>query len=103
MDNPLIAPPQDPFEPQRQQQEKIRQEAIELQRLCYEVFHMSDHGKKLYNILQSKYVIPAQYAPSHPAASQLALYWEGFKEAIRGLHDQGLLHAKRVNEGGQQR
>lgn len=98
--NPLIQLPPNPFQFQHEQQQKVRDEAIELQRLCYEVFHMSDTGKKLYTMLQDKYVIPARFSPHENNASNLALYWEGFKEAIRGLHDQGLLHAKRVNEGG---
>jgi hypothetical protein len=90
---------EDPFAPQKLQQEAAKQEAIQFQRLCYEIFHMSDNGKKLYDMILKKYIIPAKFAPSHPNADHLALYWEGFKEAMRGLWDQGNVHATRVNNG----
>jgi len=90
---------EDPFAPQKQQLDAVKQETIQFQRLCYEIFHMSDNGKKLYEMILKKYIIPAKFAPSHPEAANLALYWEGFKEAMRGLYDQGNVHAGRVNNG----
>lgn len=98
MHNPLLEVP-DPYQHQRAHQDKIRAEGHELQALCYDLFHVNPEGKKLYEILKNKYIIPAQYAPTHPHAANLALYWEGFKEAIRGLYDQGMVHIKRMNEG----
>ena len=100
LDNPLLMPPKDPFENQRALQDKIRAEAIELQRLCYEVFHMTDNGKKLYAIILKQFIMPAHFSPADNNAATLALYWEGFKTAMKGLHDNGELHAKRITQGG---
>jgi hypothetical protein len=97
--NPLLQL-NDPFEPQREQLQKVQDEAIELQRLCYEVFHMQKDGVKLYEMLTKKYLMTTQWAPNHPQATNLALYWEGFKEGIRGLHDQGSVHKNRIAHGG---
>lgn len=90
---------QDPFEDQRKQLDEVKQKQIEFQRLCFEIFHMSDDGKKLYEMIKEMYIIPARYAPSDPVAPTLAIYWEGFKEAMRGLWNQGKVHKDRVNNG----
>jgi hypothetical protein len=91
----------DPFAKQRQIIQKHQEEVIEFQRLCFEIFHMSDMGKKLYDMMLKKYIIPSRFVPTDPQASNQALYWEGFKEGMRGLWDQGLMHQKRINEGNQ--
>lgn len=90
---------QDPFENQRKQLDEVKEKQIELQRLLYEIFHMSDNGKKAYQMLLDLYIIPARFAPSDPSAPTLAIYWEGFKEAMRGLWNQGKIHSDRVNKG----
>ncbi len=91
---------EDPFQYQRKQVDDAKAELIDLQRRCFEIFHMLKDGRELYDILLRKFIIPAKFAPSDRNAAKLALYWEGFKEAMRGLHDMGAVHAKRINEGG---
>lgn len=87
----------DPFEEQKKQQQDVQKEAIEFQRLCFEVFHMSKDGKALYEHIEQKFLLQSLFAPSHPQAANLSLYWEGFKEALRGLWAQGNMHKKRIN------
>lgn len=87
----------DPYQEQRKQQDEVKKEAIEFQRLCFEVFHMNKNGKELYSHIERKFLLQSQFAPSHPQAANLALYWEGFKEAMRGLWAQGDMHRKRIN------
>ena len=88
---------QDPFEHQRKKQKDVEREAIEFQRLCFEVFHMNADGKKLYELIKERYIIRGLFSPTHDNATSLALYYEGFKEAFRGLWNQGLVHLKRIN------
>ena len=88
----------DPYANVREKVDEGLKQLIELQRLCYEVFQVSDNGKKLYEIIREKFIIPARFSPTDPSSADLALYWEGFKEAMRGLWDQGCMHKKRIEE-----
>lgn len=101
MDNNPYLKVEDPFEKQREQIQSVKDQAIEFQRLCFEVFFVNQDGKHLLRLLQERYLHPALFSPTHQNASQLALYFEGFKEAIRGLEAQGLIHKKRINGGNQ--
>ncbi len=94
--NPLITPEEPEVLKQfKQWSQETSKDTFELQRLCYEVFIVSANGKKLYELLQEKHLIPAKFAPNDPYAPTLAMYWEGFKAAIRGLRDNGIVHMKR--------
>jgi hypothetical protein len=75
--------------------QETSKDTFEVQRLCYEVFIVSANGKKLYEMMQDKYLLPAKFSPSDPNANQLSMYWEGFRAAIRGLKDNALIHMKR--------
>ena len=80
--------------------EKIRpnsKELEEFQRLCYEVFVVSDQGKQLYDMLVKKFVIPSMFSIGDKDIQYSAIYWEGFKSAIRGLMDSALGYLKRAN------
>ena len=69
---------------------------IEMQKLCFEVFMRSPEGQKLYIMILENYLIPAMFSPEHPHASNLALYFEGFKEAFRGLMNMAKIHKQRI-------
>ena len=100
-DNPYLSIP-DPYEQYRESMKNMQWEnpkGMELERLCYEVFVISAEGKKLYQHLQDKYLIPTQVVPSHPQAMQLAMYFEGFREAIRGLLNMARVHQQRIAQG----
>jgi hypothetical protein len=100
--NPILEqlneePPQ--IKAHRELQKRQIDEVIELQRLCFEIFHMTDMGKKLYQLLLNKMIIPAKFSPTDANAPHLAIYWSGFKDALRGLHEHGEEHQRRINEG----
>jgi hypothetical protein len=78
-------------------QDMASREGAEFNRLCWEVFHVNQSGARLYELLSERYLQRATFNPADPQATNLALYWEGFKEAIRGLHAFGLQHIKYVN------
>jgi hypothetical protein len=87
----------DPFQDQKAKQDKVNKETIEFQRLCFEVFHANNDGKALWEHIKERYLLRALFAPTHLKASELALYYEGFKEALRGLWAQGDIHLRRIN------
>ena len=86
---------------------KLSEEAqIELERLCYEIFHINDNGIKLWEILQEKFVNRGlfelgsknkEFFQAHPEL--MSFYWEAFKDALRGLHINGLKHKQRITTG----
>ncbi len=87
----------DVFKDQRKQLKDVEKEAIEFQRLCFETFHMNKDGLALYEIIKERYLFRALFAPTMPNPSELSLYYEGFKEALRGLWTQGDIHRRRIN------
>jgi len=95
-DNPFLRV-LDPFESQRKQQQQVKDEMIEFQRLCFETFHMFKDGKSLYDLIKERYLLRALFSPADKNANELALYYEGFKEAFRGLWTQGDIHRRRIN------
>lgn len=91
--NPLIMPEEpEALKAYREQNEQRSKEIQEFQRLCWEVFIGNPSGKRLYELLVEKYLIPAKFSPTDPNADRLAMYWEGFKAAIRGLNDNAVAH-----------
>lgn len=95
--NPFLIYDEDPFEHAKDEVTKVQNESIEFQRLCFTVFHQSEDGKKLYEMLKAQYLLQAKWSPTDPTAATQAIYWEGFRECIRGLYNMGLIHLKRVN------
>src|SRR5205809_15380 len=57
-DNPFLRV-LDPFESQRKQQQQVKDEMIEFQRLCFETFHMFKDGKSLYDLIKERYLLRA--------------------------------------------
>ena len=69
----------------------------EIARLCYELFHVDERGKKLWEVWSARYLMKAVFNPQAPNARDLALWWEGFREAIRGMHNLGEQHIEYMN------
>jgi hypothetical protein len=69
---------------------------VEMQMLCHQVFMQSDAGQKLYILLLERFIVPGLYTPDHPNAQNLSLYFEGFKEAFRGLINMAKIHQRRI-------
>lgn len=94
--NHLITPDEpEAFKVYRELNEKNAREIEEMQRLCCEIFISNPSGKRLYEILTEKYLLPAKFSPIDNNAVNLAFYWEGFKAAIRGLKEHALAHVNK--------
>lgn len=68
-----------------------------MQKLCFDVFMKNESGQQLYIMLLERFIVPGLYAPEHPHATNLSLYFEGFKEAFRGLINMAKLHQRRID------
>ena len=93
--SPLLG---DPFEGVKHKQDEAQQANIEFQRLCYETFIAFPDGKRLYEHMRDHYLLKAVYSPADPQSKELALFWEGFRECIRGMHLSGKVHEKRITK-----
>ncbi len=99
--NPFLQPMfPDPYEGINKTKKELQEIEIEFQRLHYEYFLMTADGKKLYNMLHHKFVVPSHFDPNNPNAGTLAIWWDGFRTAIRGLHEQAKKHDQRIKQGG---
>ena len=98
MDNPWLKVP-DPYEDIKKQHQPAHEYEEEFERLCWAVLHQSADGKALYERLKERYLLQTQINPMSPTAANEALWWDGFKCAITGLHALGSKHIHRVNAG----
>lgn len=69
----------------------------EMRRICYELFVKNEDGRILMGMFLEKYLIPALYSPDHPNAQNIGLYFEGFKEAFRGLINMAQQHHRSIS------
>lgn len=69
----------------------------EIARICYEFFLMSNDGKKLWELLEAKYIMGNNVNPLLPNSEITAMYWTGFTDALKFLKQQALAHRQRVN------
>ena len=99
--NPYLLPLPDPYSDQKRAKEEADLHLIEFQRLCYEVFLCSADGKALVEKLKERYLIASQLDLNHPNAQYVAIWWDGFREAIRKLIGNGHIHHERILQGSQ--
>ena len=96
--NPLINPEESEMHKlYREKSNEGRQEIEQLQSLCWEVFIVSAAGKKLMEIYMEKFVMPSKFSPTDISADKLAMYWHGYKDAIRSMKDNAIAYMKRVS------
>ncbi len=77
---------------------KEKDSDLEYQRLCYEAFLSNKDGLALLEQFKTRYHCMPLFTPMHPNAEKLALFFEGFKEAFRGLEHAAKTHQKRILE-----
>lgn len=97
--NPHITIP-NPFEDYQKSLEQMNvmfPELQEISRICYEFFLMSHDGKKLWELLEDKYIMGNNVNPMLPNSEIIAMYWTGFTDCLKFLRQQGLAHKQRVN------
>jgi hypothetical protein len=76
---------------------KNKPEVIELDRLCYEVFAHNTDGKKLLEIFEKRFLIPALVHPNNSNYPNQIIFYEGFKEAFRMLKHSVESHQQRID------
>lgn len=97
--NPHITIP-DPFEAYKASLDelaKVDPLINEFSRICYELFFMHTDGKKLWEILQDRFLLSTLVNPSAPQAETMAVYWAGFTDCIKQFRTLGLQHKQRIN------
>ena len=101
-DNPFLNPPPNPFEGNIALEKLKQEKQIEFERLCFEIFIMLKDGKILADLVRERFILPSHFVPTDPNASTLAIWWDGFRTAMRGLTiENGMRHQARINQGGQ--
>lgn len=97
--NPFNTKP-DPYFNNHGIEDKFQQnpDDLEYERLCYECLLSTTDGQALLEQFKKRYHCMPLYTPMHPNAANLALFFEGFKEAFRGLEHAARTHQKRILE-----
>ncbi len=71
-------------------------ELQEIGRICYEFFMISEDGKKLWELIQDKYLLGDLVDPNVAHCEMRALYWTGFTAFPKFLRQQALHHKQRI-------
>lgn len=90
---------EDPFQVIRDNSKKMyldNPSVFEFDRLAYETFLANKEGTAFYTMWKERYLERSLINPSDPQARQLALYWEGFKDCMRGAYKLALDHRMRI-------
>lgn len=99
-DNSPFYEPENPYQQDQDALSDIKRRTDLFEHLCYQVFVLNDDGKDLYEMLKDQFLLSSGFNPNHPNANNLALYWEGIREVVRGLGLAAVKHQKRVNNVG---
>lgn len=94
MINPYIQG--NPYETEQQDAKIMADKTEKFQRLCYEVFIVSPEGRELYSMMKDQFLLAPGFSINAPNVSNLAIYWEGIREVVRGLGVAALTHEKRI-------
>jgi hypothetical protein len=79
-ENPFIKPT-DYWAQYRENIEKLKNhpESLAFDKLCYELFHVNEQGKKFMEIVTDKFIIPALVERGTPNYHDSLIWCEGFK------------------------
>lgn len=75
---------------------KDKPELVEFDRLCYELFMISEQGKRFIELLLERYIIPPLVRQDNPQYSTACVWAEGFKEALRMIRQSAISHGQRI-------
>ena len=64
---------------------KERPEAVEFERLCFNIFSLSDDGVRLMELIKERYLIPALIDIGNPNYATANTWAEGYKQAFRNI------------------
>lgn len=98
--NPLLQP-EDHFAGYNQSIDELKNspEAIELEKLCYDVLEHYEPGKKLMQIMKDRYLTKAFADRNDPHYERITTWGEGFKEVFRMFHALVISHKQRIKAG----
>jgi len=96
--NPLLELPNPYKELQKNQADmaEMHPEALEDDKLCYELFLKNEHGIRLMERWEKYILMSGVSNPSHPQAMQIALHAEAIKTFIIKLKSHALNHRMRI-------
>ncbi len=69
----------------------------EFGRLCYEIFFIEENGKKLWEILEERFLMSTLVNPTAPQSEIVSIYWNGFTDCIKQFKQLGNQHRQRIN------
>ena len=95
-DNPYLQI-EDPYANVKNKKDDASKAQMEFMALCWRVFHVDADGKRIMELMKERYLMRPLFNPEHPNCKELALYWGGFCEAIRGFYNLGLQHQQYIN------
>lgn len=98
--NNLTAAPQEFNQQQLEVNEELKKLNEEIQALCYEIFHVSENGKRLYELWLQTIIIPTMVDVIKTPPDQYLLmlnHAEGIKNAYRSVYENGKAHILRMN------
>lgn len=100
MRNPLLEP-EDYGAQYRQSAEALKNhpQIVEIDRLCYEIFEMNTHGKRLMEILTERYLLTVAGTPGSPTYPQECMWSEGVRYAYLLLRNSAKQHKQRIEAG----
>ena len=98
-DNPFTTQenPFDSYQKSLEAMAVLYPELQEIGRICYEFFLMSVDGKKLWELLENKYLFTSMVDISTPGCEIRAMYWTGFTDCLKFLKQQAVQHKQRIN------
>lgn len=98
--NPLLQP-EDHYAGYNQSIDAMKNnpEAIELERLCYEVFEASEMGRKFMEIIQERYLLRGFADKNDPNFERITTWGEGFKDVFRMISTLVISHKQRIKAG----
>ena len=78
---------------------KNKPEVIEFDKLCYQVFHEYEPGRKLLEYCKNRYLIHAMADRSKHTYGMDVIWAEGFKDVFRLFMSHVMSHEQRIQAG----
>lgn len=94
--NPFLEPT-NYFEGYQKEIDKLKNapEALSFERLCYEIFEMTEDGKTLMDMIEERYLLPS-IVQMNANYQIMCIHGEGFKDAFRLLRNCVASHKQRI-------
>ena len=71
-------------------------ELQELGRICYEIFMQNKDGVKLFELMQSRFLMRTLVNPTAPNPGECAIYWSGYTDCLKFFYSTANEHKQRI-------